>query len=187
MPSQNYDIYFAGEIMEGKNPLEVKRLVSNIFKTNQEQLEKLFSGSRVRIKSNTDEETAAKYRVAFRNAGALIEVLPTGSGVEETSITDSVNPSNPAPSNDLTLLPVNTGSLEEYASKTTPQPLPNIEHLSLASAGTTIDESTAPEPPTISIDDLSMGPANSGSLEDCTKEVEPYPIPDISHLDLDKP
>ncbi len=187
MPSQSYDIYFTGQIMDGKDPLEVRQLVGNMFKADQAQLEKLFSGSRVRIKADIDEETATRYRVAFRNAGALVEILPAESGAIEASATGNTNPPNPDPSSELTLLPANTGSLEGCAPKVTPQPLPDIEHISLASAGSTIDESPDPEPPSINTDDLSMGPANSGSLEDCKKEVEPYPIPDITHLDLDKP
>ncbi len=187
MPSQSYDIYFTGQIMDGKDPLEVRQLVGSMFKADQAQLEKLFSGSRVRIKANIDEETATRYRVAFRNAGALVEILPAESGAIEASATGNANSPGPDPSSELTLLPANTGSLEGCAPKVTPQQLPDIEHISLASAGSTIDESPDPEPPSINTDDLSMGPANSGSLEDCKKEVEPYPIPDITHLDLDKP
>ncbi len=187
MPSQRYDIFFTGQIMDGKDQLEVKQLVGNMFKADQKQLEKLFSGARVRIKANTNEETAAKYRVAFRNAGALVEILSADSGAQEAATPSNTNPPDPDPSSELTLLPANTGSLEQCAPNVTPQPIPDIEHLSLASAGTTIDESPDPEPPEINTDDLTMGPANNGSLEDCKKEVEPHPIPDISHLDLDKP
>ena len=165
--------------MEDRDPVETRSQVGNMFKVGGEQLEQLFSGKPVRIKSGVDEETAGKYRAAFRNAGALIDIRPSdqeaGTGASGTSAGET-----------MTLLPANTGSLEECAQEITPQPLPDISHLSLASAGVALDESTEPEPLEIDTDNLSMQPANTGSLEECAKEVEPYPVPDISHLDLDK-
>jgi len=183
MPNQTYDVYFSGEIIDGNDPLETRRQVGNIFKIGQEQLEQLFSGKAVRIKSHVDEETASKYRVAFRNAGALIEIRSSQSEASG----DSASTSGSDPSETLTLLPANTGSLEECAHQIRPQPLPDIAHLTLALPGVILDESPQPEPPEIDTDNLSMEPPNSGTLEDCKKEVEPQPIPDISHLDLDKP
>ncbi len=180
MPNHTYDIFFSGEIIDGNDPQETRRQVGNIFKIGEEQLDQLFSGKAVRIKANVDEETASRYRVAFRDAGALIEIRPSQSeGSADTSGADAAE--------SLTLLPANTGSLEDCAPKIEPQPLPDISHMTLASAGATLDESPDPEPPEINTDNLSVEPANTGSLEDCKKEVEPYPIPDISHLDIDKP
>jgi len=187
MPNQTYDVYFSGEIIDGKDPLETRRQVGNIFKIGQEQLEQLFSGKAVRIKSNVDEETASKYRGAFRNAGALIEIRPASTDEGSSSAQTATDAPESTSSETLTLLPANTGSLEECASRITPQPLPDISHLSLALPGVILDESPQPEPPEIDTDSLSMEPANSGTLEDCKKEVEPQPIPDISNLDLDKP
>jgi len=185
MPSQTYDIYFSGQVMDGKDPVEARRQVGSMFKADQEQLDQLFSGTRVRIKSNVDEETATKYRVAFRNAGALIEIQPSDAGAENTGTPGSVNTPHSDTGEGPSLLPANTGSLEEYAPRITPQTLPDIDHLTLAATGSIIDESPEPEPPDIDTDSLSMGAANSGTLEDCKKEPEAYPIPDISHLDLD--
>ena len=186
MHSQMYDIYFSGQIMEGKDPLKARQQVGGMFKADQEQLDQLFSGKSIRIKSRVDEETATKYRVAFRNAGALIEIRPSNRGEQQPSASNTADSSTSEASERLTLLPANTGSLEECAPRITPQQLPDISHISLASAGTVLDESQDPEPPEIDTDSLSLGPANTGSLEECKKEVEPYPIPDINHLDLDQ-
>ena len=86
---------------------------------------------------------------------------------------------------ELTLLPPNTGSLIDCAKEITPQQIPDISSITLASPGSVIDESPDPEPVEIDTGELSVAPAKSGTLEDCKKEKEPYPIPDISHLDID--
>jgi len=180
MTSQTFDIIFSGQIMEGNNLDEVKRKIGVIFGANDDLLGKLFSGKPVIIKSGVDDEAATKYRVAFRKAGALIEIKPSK---EKTT---SASPSPKEASNELTLLPANTGSLIDCAKDVTPQPIPDIDHISLASTGVIIDESPDQEPAQIDISDLTLNPSNSGTLEDCAKEVEPSLIPDISHMDIEK-
>ncbi len=186
MSNQIFDIIFSGQLIEGQDPDAARRMVGQIFKADDNQLDTLFSGNQVVIKSGVDDETAAKYRVAFRKAGALIEVKPTTSNMKnsENPATERVSSQNE--SDNLTLLPPNTGSLIDCAKKVDPQPIPDVDHISLASLGATIDESQDPIPAEIDTSDLSLTPPNSGTLEDCRKKVEPYPIPDISHLDIDK-
>jgi len=183
MPSQSYDIYFSGQIMDGNDPAKTREQIGQIFKANANQLNKLFSGTPVKIKSDVDEKTATRYRIAFRKAGALIEIKLSSASTNTTAVT-----SNPIPeeTEGLTLLPPNTGSLIDCAAKVIPQPIPNIDHVSLASVGSIIDDSPAPKPVEIDTSGLSVNPPNSGTLEDCKKEAKPYPIPNISHLDLDK-
>lgn len=181
MPSQPFDIIFSGQLLEGNNLDEVKKRIEKIFKADSDLLDRLFSGKPVIIKSGVDDETATKYRVAFRKAGALIEIKPSNNKVPG----DISPPHNVL--NNLTLFPANTGSLIDCAKQVTPQPIPDIDHISLASIGAVLDESPDPEPAEIDTSGLSVNPPNSGSLEDCKKEVEPYPIPDITHLDVDEP
>jgi len=180
MSSQTFDIIFSGQLIEGNNRDEVKTKIGVIFGADDDLLDKLFSGKPVIIKSGVDDEAATKYRVAFRKAGALIEIKPS------TAESASTAPSPKKASNGLTLLPANTGSLIDCAKDVTPQQIPDIDHISLASAGVIIDESPDPEPVQIDTSDLSLNPANSGTLEECTKGVEPSPIPDISHLNIEK-
>ncbi len=186
MLPQLYDIYFSGQIMDGQDPAETRIQVGKLFKADQKQLEKLFSGTPIRIRSGVDEDTATKYRVTLRKVGALVEIKPSSiaaDNLESTGNTDTT-PSNTTEG--LALLPPNTGTLLDCAPTITPQPLPDIDNLSLAPEGSIIDESPEQSPVEIDTDGLSLSPANSGTLEDCKKEVEPYPIPDITHLHLDK-
>jgi hypothetical protein len=184
MPQQTYDVIFSGQLMEGANQEEAKHQINSIFNTSADQLNKLFSGNPVTIKSGVDEETAAKYRVAFRKAGALVEIKPSPPTSTSSNKTQPRQPAEDI-SNELTLLPPNTGSLIDCAKKVSPQPIPDISNISLASPGTVLDDSSPPEAPEIDTSTLSVNPPNSGTLEDCKKQIEPYPIPDISHLDID--
>jgi hypothetical protein len=186
MLTQTYDIYFSGQILDGNDPAETRIQVGRLFKADHNQLKKLFSGTPVKIRSGVDEETATKYRVTLRKVGALIEIKPSNVATDSKENIDA-NEAHPDTSEELTLLPPNTGSLIDCAPTIIPQPLPEIDHLSLASAGSIIDESPTPEPPQIDTNGLTISPAHSGTLEDYKKEVEPYPIPDITHLDLDEP
>lgn len=187
MLTQVYDIYFSGQVMDGHDPAASRIQVGKLFKADAKQLEKLFSGTPIKIKSGVDEETATRYRVALRQAGALVEIRPSSLAADSKSKNSiDSNAATPASSHEPTLLPPNTGSLIDCAATVIPQTLPKIDHLALAPAGSIIDASPAPEPAEIDTAGLSVNPANSGTLEDCKKEVAPYPIPDISHLDLDK-
>jgi hypothetical protein len=182
MPNQTYDIVFSGQLIEGGDLAQARHRLSNLFKANDNQLDRLFSGKPIVIKSGVDDETATKYRVAFRNAGALVDIRPSTKTPE--SSTNDTSPNNKPDA--LTLLPPNTGSLIDCAKEVTPQPIPDISFMSLVSSDAVIGESPEPKPAEIDTSHLTVSPANSGTLEDCKKKIEPYPIPDISHLDIDK-
>ncbi len=187
MLSQLYDIYFSGQIMDGKDPTETRIQVGKLFKADQRQLEKLFSGTPVRIRSGVDEETATMYRVTLRKAGALVEIKPSSISTDSAEANDTTDTTRSDATEGLTLLPPNTGTLIDCAPTIIPQPLPETDHLSLAPEGSIITESPEQKPVEIDTAGLSLSPANSGTLEDCKKELEPYPIPDITHLHLGEP
>jgi hypothetical protein len=169
MAEELYDIFFAGKTLPGEDPLEARRKVGSLFKADDEALDRLFSGTAVRVKTGVDQETAIKYRVVFRNAGALVEIRPS----------DQTAPVS------LTLLPPNTGSLIDCAPSIEALPLPDISDYTLSPAGAALDESRPVPDPAIDTSGLSLGPAGSGSLEEFHRSVEPAPIPDIDHLRLD--
>ena len=185
MPSQTYDILFSGQLMEGTNLEQAKQQIGSIFKADEEKLNTLFSGKQVTIKSGVDDETASKYREAFRKAGALVDIK-LSAATSKNNEKATTETKTHEPTGELTLLPPNTGSLIDCAKEITPQQIPDISSITLASPGTVIDESPDPEPAEIETGALSVSPANTGTLEDCKKEVKTYTIPDISHLDIDE-
>jgi hypothetical protein len=189
MPAQLFDIFFSGKIIEGHDPAEVKERIRRIFNAQDDQLQRLFSGEPVRIKGGADEEEASKYRVKFRDAGALVEIKLAQKAATDgdPAATPAVAETSTADEKDdgLTLLPPNTGSLIDCAREVEPQEIPDISSLALSPEGTLIDESEQAPPADIDTSELTVGPAQSGTLEDCQQPVEPYPIPDISDLQME--
>jgi len=184
MPTQCYDIFFSGKTVEGTDPAEVKENLGKIFNMGNEQLEYLFAGNSVKVKGGVDQETAIRYRVAFRDAGALVEIQSADPVTDSAHTTPSVTPENQTLGK-MALLPPRTGSLIDCAPKIQPAPLPDISELSLASPGTLLDESPSPEArPMIDTGNLELAPANTGTLEDCQTRKEPAILPDISQLSI---
>ncbi|MCG8426486.1 MAG: hypothetical protein MI754_03910 [Chromatiales bacterium] len=186
MFDQRYDIYFAGEILPDQDTEKVRIAVGKIFNVTGPKLEHLFSGKPIRVKVDIDEETAVQYRVAFRDAGALVQIRPTGSGPAPAAKPAQEKPSTqPQQTGSFELLPANTGDLLDCAP---PDPVfqePNLTDITLAPAGETIVNPEPVPPAEIDTHNLTMSEPRTGSLEDIQIKREPQPIPDISHLHLD--
>jgi len=157
---QGFDIYFLGEMLPDTDPARVREGVARLFKMAPEAADRLFTGKVLRVKQGVDPDTASRYRAAFRDAGALVQIVPEGAP-PPTAQSTSNTPSSAAPSaND------------------------DAGGLSLAEPGAIID--TTPPPPATDIHtgDLEALPPNSGSLQDCHVDKPAQPIPDISHLKI---
>ncbi len=186
MSAQCYDIFFSGKTVAGADLAEVKQKLARIFNTESGQIEYLFTGNPVKVKSGVDQETAIKYRVAFRNAGALVEIQ---SADPVTTQARAAPPATPAgestiASGEMTLLPARTGSLIDCAPTIQPAPLPDTSALSLAKPGTLLDQTTPPPAVAIDTGTLSLLPANTGTLEECQIKKNPAALPDISQLKI---
>lgn len=205
MSQQHFDIYFSGELLPDFTTETVRQWLGNQFKLQGEALEQLFSGQPVRIKQGVDLDTAGRYRAAFRQAGAVVDVRPAGAPTDQ----QAAAPPPPA-RNEPELLPANSGTLEDCAPDVAAAPIPDISHLGLGDPGSlegyapdvaaaplpdisNLDlgnseqplDDTPPAPPAdIATGHLSAQPANSGDLSDCVQQKPHRPIPDISDLDL---
>jgi hypothetical protein len=161
---ETYDVYFSGALIKGCEPEEVKQKIGSMFKLEGERLERLFRDKPVAVKRNVNMDKAIKYRVAFRDAGGLVDIVPAGQPAPV--------PKPPPPARTKTQsAPVET------------QPEPTT--LTLAEGPMEV----AAEIPQreISVPDYPLSTADGFDLSDCTAEVEPQVIPDISRLDLTKP
>ena len=87
MGNELFEVAFSGQISESANLQEVKARVGKMFKADGQKLEQLFSGQRIVIKKNVDQETAEKYKHALHSVGAVcvIESVPT-TVTESTAI-----------------------------------------------------------------------------------------------------
>lgn len=181
-----FDIYFSGQMLETANSEEVKRTIGERFKVTGSKLEKLFSGKAVLIKSGVDATTAGKYRETFRQAGALIDIVPSGQRPAEPK-PDVAKPPRETPSGELKLMPLEASDLSDTARKTPELEIPDSEELSISPAGALFPDASAAPSPEIDTSHLEAAPANTGSLEEFADLPSPAPIPDISQLEAVAP
>lgn len=167
---QGFDIYFLGEMLPEADPTAVRQGVAKLFKIDPTATDRLFSGKALRVKQGVDADAASRYRAAFRDVGALVQIVPEGAPVpEQTSRAPAAEPAA-------------TAAVEpESTSEPPPADAPSF---TLAEPGAIIDHSVPPAPADIDTAGLEALPPNSGSLEDCKVEKSARAIPDISHMKL---
>jgi len=186
-----FDIYFSGEVLEGRDSEEVKAAIGKLSRLDGARLDALFSGQTRRIKKDLNVEQAGHFREVFRKAGAAVQIVPAGEKPPAPSTGESTS-TQPETSSGLKLAPIGAelnaapGAPETDTVAGSTQPEPNLE---LAPIGPVPGE-TPPPPADIDTGDLQAAPAASGSLEEFVVQKEPAPLPDISGLELvkdDKP
>lgn len=74
MSNERYNLVFRGDIVLGHNISDVKLRLGKLFKVNDAQLERLFSGRPVVIKKNLPKLEADRYTEALQQAGAQVEI-----------------------------------------------------------------------------------------------------------------
>lgn len=183
----NFDIYFTGHIIEGHDPQQVRAAVGQLFKIDGKALERLFSGHAVKVKQDVDVDTAARYRAAFRKAGALVDIRPHGNDAQPSAPPPSVTAPAPraAPTaREADLMPARSGSLADCAPPPPHFDMPDLTGVVLEEPGVEIDRRPRPAPIQIATTHLSALPAHSGTLADCGSHPAAKPLPDISAIDL---
>ena len=165
---QSFDIYFLGEMLPDADPDTVRRGVAKLFKVQEDSVDRLFSGNALRVKQGVDADVASRYRSAFRDAGALIQIVASGSPPPSAKPAAA----SPAPANSA-----RTGGSADRS-------LSVGNAMGLAPPGATIDRAEPPPPADIDTSSFEALPPNTGSLEDCQVEKPHRPIPDIGHLSL---
>ena len=74
MTNQRYDIYFSGRLIAGEAESDVRERLTRRLRIDGQQVAQLFASGTVVVKRNVDLDTAARYRVLFRDAGAIIDI-----------------------------------------------------------------------------------------------------------------
>lgn len=93
--SSTFDVYFAGETVDGFDREKVGKGLGKLFGAKPEQIAHLMSGARCKIKTNCDKATALKYREAMANIGAKALIERSGSAHETTQPAAQEVPSRP--------------------------------------------------------------------------------------------
>ncbi len=195
---QNFDIYFRGELLPEADPQVARAGLAKMFRLDEAGVERLFSGKPKRIKRGADVDKASRYRAAFREVGALIEVVPEGGAAPAPlapakvaqplqDVADLPEERPNALEAAFELLPPRTGSLEDCAPQVEARPIGDTSWMALDEPGVDLVE---PEPqPQVEYDTsgLSMSSPQAFTLEDCVDPHPPAQLPDISHLSLAEP
>ena len=198
MSDELFDIYFSGKVIDQDQLPEVKQKIGKLFNASEAVLDKLFSGQPTKIKKAVDMDTAIKYRVKFREAGAIVDIRPCQSAPPAPTSTEASTPaSTPAgeaiPKSNFSAAEAVTPEPAEAPATETSAPqeaavasAPDSIDASLALPGSIIDDTPEPPPANYNTDQFDLGEANSGSLEEFAETVIPAAIPDISALDVEE-
>ncbi len=79
-----YTVIFEGRVMPGKTAGMVKERLKSALKTDDQGIARLFTGSPVAVRKNTDLATAEKYKQVFAAAGAFCDVKKEGPAEAQT-------------------------------------------------------------------------------------------------------
>lgn len=189
--SERYDIFFAGQCLQGHDPQAVRAALGRLFKADDPTLDRLFCGQRQRIKGGCDAATANKYRQALTAAGAKVSIAPASARVAPAAAAASADASSPptaaassppadAPdSGRLTLADAGErlGPASADVAALTP---PDFD---LAEVGANLGPPPSPPPPAPDTSGLSLA-REGGDLSDCAPEPAPAPALDLSHMEL---
>lgn len=179
-----YDIYFAGEILDGYEPAAVRSALGKLFKADDPTLDKLFSGKLLMIKSGCDKATAMKYKQSMERAGAnpVIRAQETPTPPPEAKSTEADSPSAADKIAALAAAPdENAYRSGESAAPETPAETVE-EGMNIAPAGT--DVLRAEERQVIQeVEVDTSGLAVDRAAERLSEAPEPPPpAPDTSHM-----
>ena len=201
MSDELFEVAFSGEILGDENPEDVKARVGKMFNADEAKIAQLFSGNRIVIKKNVDQQTAAKYKNALSKAGADCEIrslTPTANSAPAEAAVPPVEtpaaPESAAPESATTApAPTPPGEPVDYGDVAPPpktDPLgitgDQIEDLSvsIAPVGSALqDEIIEPESPQIDITGFDIAPVGS-DIGSGKKEPDPPP-PDTTGLSME--
>jgi hypothetical protein len=154
-PTRQYEIVFRGELLPGVKLETVRPQLEQLFTAAPEQIQALFSGKRVVIKTGLDAEAAQKYQQTLQKVGLYIEVNPLTPKIHSISAsTASGDPQNELPL--WTIMKVGT-LLSEHHDLVIPEI--KVPDFTVAEPGVVLGELPRPSKPVqVSIAHLSMLP-----------------------------
>ena len=151
--AETFRLVFRGEVLEGQHKAVVKQRLGVVLKIDGERLDALFIGKAVTIRKVADADTAARFQVAFKRAGARLRVVPIDP--EPTADVPAAPGAAAAPIvPGLNLAPVGT-PLHEPSTAPAPKPV-DTSHLTLAARGTDLSDHRHVEAVELDLSHLSV-------------------------------
>ena len=182
-----YNIYFAGQLLEGQDLATVRSKLAKIFNANEQMLDKLFSGKTQLLKQDCDKATALKYKQAIEGAGAQPVIKAVAAAPVETSpVTPAMSSAEKIAALAAAPEEIRYGSSNEPAAAAAApaQGDSTVEGVSLAPAGSDVlreDERSTPVARDIDTSGLTV----DASAQRLSEESAAAPAaPDTSHLDM---
>lgn len=181
MAGSTFDVSFSGQLIEGADLAQVKSNIAKLFKTEVQNIEVMFSGKRVIIKRNLDQQTATKYQAVMKNAGAMCELTENKPVVTQEYSADNPPPipqSVPAAgaTSSASQGPTNTKSVATLSSTS------DMDSVTIAPPGETIMEHEQVAEPQIDISAISIDDSRQNLVEHISV---PEPEIDISSMSID--
>ena len=160
MSGSSLEIVFRGDIVPGNTMVEVRDNLRELFKADDAQLAKLFSGRPVVIRRNLDEDAAKRYQQAMERAGAVVQVRQGDGGSKATPQEGKQPVEDDISDEPWTLFPVGADLLRPEERIKQPQ----------------VD---------LDVADISVAPAGSDVLAANERRQQPPVEVDTSHIDLE--
>lgn len=155
---QRYNIYFAGELLEGQDPATVRDNLTKLFRADEQTLQRLFSGKLQLLKRDCDKDTAVKYQQAMKRAGArpIIRVADAiePAPAETANHQASAGPGSP---DGLDLCPEGAEVLRPAERAAVVPPSVEAPELDVAQAGERLAPAAKEAPQAPDTSHLSMG------------------------------
>jgi len=138
--SERYRLVFRGEVLEGQHKAVVKQRLGAALKVEGERLDAMFTGKAVTIRKDADTDTAARFQIAFKRAGARLRVMPVADELEQVpeSVSKPAPSQRPAATDDGTFKLAPPGALMADPAPPTRQPDVDLSQFTLAAAGTVL-------------------------------------------------
>jgi hypothetical protein len=182
-----YDIYFAGEVIDGHDPTAVRSSLGKLFKADEATLDKLFSGKLLAIKRGCDKATALKYQQAMERAGATAVIRAAGTPEPESHLPRDSAKEQPASAADkiaaLATAPDEVGYRSDQSAAAEVDE-PAAEGMDIAPAGSDVlrpEERPASEAVEVDTSGLAVDP-DAERLSEIPQP--PPPAPDTGHLSM---
>ena len=199
MSLEQFDLVFYGELSDGADLNDCKAQLGQLLKANAQQVDRMFSGSRVVLKTKLDQVTGEKYRKALRARGAECKLEAVLSKAEETSAQGASEPAQaeqaPLVQSQAEATPPNNSAAAPQAASTDDSERLSLagevadkvlanSQLSIDPVGVRLSEESESEPsPELGdLSDISIAPAGADLVEKA--EELPVAVPDTSHLSI---
>lgn len=185
MSEEKFDLMFSGELVPGYELAQVKKNIQLLFRIDAAKTEILFSGRAIALKKGLDAETANKYRVAIKKAGARVAVSTSEANAAkpQPATAEKTRPTVPPD------VPVAPGFSGDRAVQSPAQPVPRapmeVPKYEIADAGADMLplEYRLPLPEVdIDVSALSVAPQEGNLVREgeiARPKVTPVNVPDM--------